>query len=47
MPNSTKYPARRAGKTKAKSKANGANLGVEETLWQAADKMGGLRIWEN
>jgi type I restriction enzyme M protein len=41
MPNNNGYPARRAGKTKAKSKANGANLGFEEKLWQAADKMRG------
>jgi type I restriction enzyme M protein len=41
MPNTTKYPARRASKAKAKSKANGTNLGFEEKLWQAADKMRG------
>lgn len=36
MPNTKGYPTRRAGKTKAKSKANGANLGFEEKLWQAS-----------
>jgi phage gp16-like protein len=46
-PKSTQHPARRAGKSQAKSEANGANLGFEENLWQAADEMGRQRIWEN
>ncbi len=29
------------GRQKAKSNGNGANLGFEEKLWQAADKMRG------
>ena len=41
MPNTKAYPTRRQGKSQAKSKANGANLGFEEKLWQAADKMRG------
>jgi hypothetical protein len=42
MPDTPQYPTARKRKTQAKSKANGANLGFEEKLWQTADKLRGL-----
>jgi type I restriction enzyme M protein len=41
MPKDGTYPTRRKARAKNKSKTNGANLGFEEKLWQAADKMRG------
>ena len=41
MPKNSTYPTRRQGRAKDKSKTNGANLGFEEKLWQAADKLRG------
>ena len=41
MADTPQYPTGRKRRGQAKSKANGANLGFEEKLWQTAGKLRG------